>query len=121
MRNRRTPLRSFLIGLAPLLVFLVPTVVAGQQTEKVPRIGWGIGAPWGSFPTHQALIAGMRDHGYVEGRDYVMETRNTEGKGDRYADLTAELSRLPVDVLLVPACGAPLKAARQATQTIPIV
>jgi len=63
----------------------------------------------------------MRDHGYVEGRDYVMEVRTAEGKAERYADLTAELVRVPVDVLWVGVCGAPLNAARRATQTIPIV
>jgi len=66
-------------------------------------------------------MAGMREHGYVEGRDFVMEVRNSEGKAERYVESTAELVHLPVDVLLVSVCGAPLRAARQATQTIPIV
>ena len=63
----------------------------------------------------------MHEHGYEEGRDYVFEYRATAGNPERFADLTAELARLPVDVLLVGVCGAPLDAARQASQTIPIV
>ncbi len=72
-------------------------------------------------PTIQGFLVGMQDHGYVEGRDYVFEYRATLGNPERFADLTAELARLPVDALLVTVCGAPLNAARQASQTIPIV
>ena len=117
MGVRGTPLRSLVI----CLLILVPVAVLGQQTARMPRIGLVSSVPWGSLVTHRAFVAGMRDHGYVEGRDYVMEVRNAEGKPERYGDLTAELVKLPVDVLLVGVCGAPLNAARQATHTIPIV
>jgi hypothetical protein len=81
----------------------------------VPRIGVVVaGAPWGSLSLHQAFITGMREHGYVEGRDYVMEVRNAEGKPERYVGLTAELVQHPVDLLWVSVCGAPLNAARPA-------
>jgi putative ABC transport system substrate-binding protein len=69
----------------------------------------------------RGFLVGMHEHGYEDGRDYVFEYRATLGNPERFADLTAELAHLPVDVLLVPVCGAPLNAARQASQTIPIV
>ena len=72
-------------------------------------------------PTMQGFLVGMQEHGYVEGRDYVFEYRATLGNPERFGDLAAELARLPVDVLLVPVCGAPLDAARQTSHTIPIV
>ena len=72
-------------------------------------------------PTVQGFLVGMQEHGYVEGRDCVFEYRATLGIRERFADLAAELAHLPVDVLLVPVCGAPLNAARQASHTIPVV
>ncbi len=122
MRDRHSLLCSTLLYVGLFALLLAAFGVTAQQSAKVPRIGFVVAsAPWGSLSTHQAFIAGMRDHGYMEGRDYVMEIRNAEGKAERYADLTAELVRRAVDVLWVGVCGAPLAAARQATQTIPIV
>jgi len=63
----------------------------------------------------------MSEHGYLEGRDYVVEYRSTQGDAERFGPLTAELVRIPVDVLLVSVCGEPLNAARRATADIPIV
>ena len=122
MRDRRSLLCSTLLYVGLYALLLSAFGATAQQTAKLPRIGFVVaGASWGSLSTHQAFIVGMRDHGYVEGRDYVMEIRNAEGKPERYADLTGELVRRAVDVLYVGVCGAPLTAARQATQTIPIV
>ena len=109
------------------VLFFFVIVGAAQEVARPPRIGL-VGVTPGTFaerklasPSLQAFLVGMRDHGYVEGRDYVIEYRTTEGNPERFADLTAELAKLPVDLFLVPVCGAPLNAARQATKTIPIV
>lgn len=121
MGDPHTPLRCFLAHVAFCLFLFVPFAALGQTTARLPRIGVVSAGPWGSFSTHQAFIAGMREHGYVEGRDFVMEVRNMEGKAEHYVSLSAELAHLPVNVLLVGVCGVPLDAARQATHTIPIV
>ena len=104
----------------------VAVVAMAAQGARVPRIGYVMptAATWAEAalsPTLQGFLSGMRDHGYIEGRDYVVETRSARGNPDRFTDLTADLVRSNVDVLLVPVCGAPLNAARKATKTIPIV
>ncbi len=68
-----------------------------QQAQKIPRIGYLATA--GSAPS-QALLQGLRDLGYVEGKSIVIEYRSAEGKRDRLANLAAELVRLKVDILV---------------------
>jgi len=121
------PDRSLLHWIAAGALLLFPILAAAQQAARTPRIGL-VGVTPGTYaerkiasPSLQAFLVGMRDHGYVEGRDYVIEYRTTGGNPERFADLASELARLPVDLFLVPVCGAPLNAARQATKTIPIV
>jgi putative ABC transport system substrate-binding protein len=90
----------------------------------VPRVGFVGVRPKAEgmlSPVLRGFRVGMQEHGYEDGRDYVFEYRATLGNPERFADLSAELARLPVDVLLVAVCGAPLDTARQASQTIPIV
>jgi putative ABC transport system substrate-binding protein len=111
---------------AALALWFLALPATAQPSARMPRIGYvmATGATWDEAelsPTVQGLVAGMRDHGYVEGRDYVVEARSAHGHAERFADLTAELVRLGVDVLYVPVCGAPLNAALEATKTIPIV
>jgi len=126
MWNRARLNRSLPKWLALFALWLVAVVAMPQQSARVPRIGYVIpaGATWAEAQHSAAIqgfLLGMRDHGYVEGRHYVMEIRSARGNPDRFADLTAELVRLDVDVLLVSVCGAPLSAARAATKSIPIV
>jgi putative ABC transport system substrate-binding protein len=85
------------------------------------RIGWLRGFPDGeSDPREEAFRQGLHDLGYVEGRNLVLEGRKAEGRVEQLSDLAAELVRLPVEVLV--ARGAPaIRAAQQATRTIPIV
>jgi len=68
----------------------------------------------------EGLRAGLRDLGYVEGKNIVIEYRSAEGNYDRLPELAAELVRLKPDVLVTSATPATL-AAKQATTTIPIV
>jgi putative tryptophan/tyrosine transport system substrate-binding protein len=112
------------LGLLVTLAFLfVPLAAAAQPPlEKVYRIGRlsTSAAPAGPDPLLEAFRQGLRDFGYVEGRNIRLESRYAEGQEDRCPALAAELVRLPVDVL-VAAGTAPIKAAQQATRTIPIV
>src|ERR1700730_3967845 len=66
------------------------------------------------------LFKGLRDHGYIEGQNLIVEYRFSEGVGDRWPDLARELVALKVDAIVVQTTPAAL-AAKQATSTIPIV
>jgi putative tryptophan/tyrosine transport system substrate-binding protein len=94
---------------------------SAQQPTKVPRIGYLSGS---SLSTDAARVAafqhGLRDIGYVEGKNIVIEWRSGEGKLDRSLAHAAELVRLKVDVI-VAAGGTEIRAARKATATVPIV
>jgi putative tryptophan/tyrosine transport system substrate-binding protein len=93
-----------------------------QQRGKVPRIGYlsGRGDSSTSDPLVEAFRQGLRDLGYIEGKNILVEYRYAEGKVDRIPSLVAELVQLKVDVLVSPAFPA-IRAAKQATKTIPIV
>src|SRR6266581_5159918 len=114
--------RRAFVGVVAAGLLALPLRVATAQSAKLPRIGHvSPTAFFGAIRPHRAFLDGLRDQGYVEGRDFAVEFRSTEGRAERFADLTAELVQLPVDVLLVSVCGEPLNAARRATRTVPIV
>jgi putative ABC transport system substrate-binding protein len=110
------------IGLAVVLAVglaLAPLIEA-QQGAKVARIGHL--SPNLAARTHlyEALLQGLRDLGYVEGRNVVIEIRDAEGNLERLPALAAELIALKVDVIVTAGTPAAL-AAKQATRTVPIV
>src|SRR5690348_2369541 len=116
--------QSRLWSLCICAALLVSGLATGQPTRHVPRIGFVGVRSWGEASLTapvRGFLDGMRQHGYVEGRNYVIEYRATHGEPERFEPLTAELVRLPVDVLLVSVCGEPLNAARRATIDVPIV
>ena len=94
MHDRRSLRCSTLLCVGFCAFAFAALGATAQQTPRVPRIGFVANAPWRSFSTHEAFLAGMRDHGYVEGRDYIMEARNAEGKAERFTDLSVALARL---------------------------
>jgi len=92
-----------------------------QQQKKVPRIGFLVGAsPSTNAARTEAFRQGLRELGYVEGKNIVIEYRYAEGKLDRLPDLAAELVRLKVDVI-VTGGSQTTRATKQAASTIPIV
>jgi putative tryptophan/tyrosine transport system substrate-binding protein len=93
-----------------------------QQPPKIPRIGYisGTGDAYHQGSYVEALRQGLKEHGYTEGKNIVIEYRGAEAKLDRVPNLVAELVQLKVDVLIVPILPAIL-AAKKATKTIPIV
>jgi putative ABC transport system substrate-binding protein len=103
-------------------VFTTASFAAAQQAAKIPRIGYvsGTGDAVNQGPYVAALRQGLREIGDIEGRDFTIEYRGAEGKLDRSATLVNELVELKVDVLIVSILTA-IRAAKQATKTIPIV
>jgi len=97
-----------------------PRAAKAQQAAKIARIGYLAGnlASGPQFP--EAFRQGLRDLGYVEGRNMVIEYGDAEGKAERFPALAAELVARKVDVILAPGTEHAL-AAKQATKTIPIV
>src|SRR5437867_11058743 len=93
----------------------------GQPAAKVHRIGFlAVGSREGRAFLIEGLLQGLREHGYVEGQNIVIEYRFSEGRNDRLPDLAAELVARKVELIL--ASGSPASfAAKQATSTIPIV
>ena len=90
-----------------------------QQQGKIWRVGY-LTSSAGMGSVIQAIRQGLRDVGYVEGKNLVIEWRFADGKAERLPALAAELIGLPVDVIVT--SGTPAtSAARQATKTIPIV
>ena len=103
-----------------ILLSLVQQVEA-QQPGKILRIGFLLAVPASTISARlEAFRQGLRELGYVEGKNIVIEWRSTEGKADRLPTLAAELVRLKVDVI-VTGGPPPTRSAKQATSTIPIV
>src|SRR5712691_1746801 len=101
-------------------LLVAPLTADAQQAAKIARIGYLVPNLAASPPAHEAFRQGLRDLGYVEGRNVVIETRDAEGKLERLPALAAELVALKVDVIVAPNTVAAL-AAKQATRTLPIV
>src|SRR6266699_256206 len=111
-------------GLSVIAFVLVVTwaMVQAQPQAKIPRIGYvsGTGDAFDQGPYVEALRQGLRDLGYVEGKNFVIEYRGAAGKPDRTPSLVTELVGLKVDVLVVPTAVS-IRAAKLATKTIPII
>ena len=98
-----------------------PLTTGAQPSAKIPRIGvLQVGTSGSAAHFLEAFKLGMRDRGYVEGRDVVFEHRFGEAKPERLSEAAAELVRLKVDVLVTSTDQA-IAAVKQQTQTIPIV
>jgi putative ABC transport system substrate-binding protein len=93
---------------------------AAQQPTKIPRIGFLSGSLSGGATRIEAFRQGLRELGYVEGKNIIIEWRYSEGKPDRERAFAAELVRLKVDVI-VTGGSTSTRAAKEATATIPIV
>ncbi len=115
---RKAAVLSILFVVVPLAVAIM---AEAQQATKVARIG-RLGAPSASAESArtEAFRQGLRELGYVEGKNIVIEYRYAEGQLDRLPALAAELVRLKVDII-VTAGGAVTRVAKETTSTIPIV
>src|SRR6266567_5845268 len=117
--NRVIDRRTFLAGTGAVLL-AAPLAAEAQQAAKSARIGTLAANLAASPHLTEAFLQGLRDLGYAEGRNVVIEYRDAEGKYERLPALATELVALKVDVIVVTSTPAAL-AVKQATRTIPIV
>jgi len=108
---------------APCAMLSAPCFSASaQQPKKVHRIGYLSGTdPATDSPRAEGIRAALRELGYIEGQNVFIEYRHSEGKRDRYPELVADLVRLKVELIVVAGGTTPIRAAKNATKTIPIV
>ena len=98
-----------------------PFVARAQQAGKVWRIGYVAGVSRSAASgSYAAFVQGMRELGYVEGKNFVIEWRSVEGRYERFPEIAAELMRLKVDIFVTGVTAA-LPALQRTTTTIPIV
>src|SRR5258708_18390474 len=113
--------RDFIMTLGLAVVW--PPAVQAQQPKKVPRIGFlatgSLELP-GTRASLKAFYQGLREYGYIDGQNILLEVRSADSKVERFPTLASELVRLNVD-LIVAANSLAARAAQQATTTIPIV
>ena len=114
-------MKTIVTLLVVMSIFVESALSDAQQPTKVPRIGYlGGASPSAQSARIEAFRQGLRELGYVEGKNISIEYRFAEGKPDRLPALAAELVRLKVDVIVT--SGAPAtRSAKEATVTIPIV
>lgn len=112
--------RSIAVGLFATFMFAWPIPARAQQPAKVPRIGYV--RSFGTLPSRQidAFMEGLRDLGYIEGRNIFIEYRHPKGNLEGTPDIVVELLQRKVDVLVATDTTA-IRAAMQATKNIPIV
>ena len=107
-----------------LATFFLTTVsfAGAQQPKKVPRIGYlSTLDPALDSTRSEGIRLALRELGYIEGQNIAIEYRSAEGKLDRQAEIAAELVRLKVDIIVVAGGYTLIRAAKNATKTIPIV
>ncbi len=105
-----------------LAVLAPPLAAVAQQPSKLPRIGYvSLSMASGDPRPRDAFLQGLRDLGYAEGKNFLIEYRDAEGKTERFGALAADLVALKVDVIVTGGGSLAALAAQQATTTIPIV
>jgi putative ABC transport system substrate-binding protein len=115
--NRRTAFRQL-----ATLFLTTASLAHAQQPKKAPRIGYFSSTdPANESPRSEGIRQGLREHGFIEGQNIAIEYRYAEGKPDRLPELAAELVRLKVDVIVLSGGEPSIRAAMNATKTIPIV
>ncbi len=113
--------RRTFIGNVARGLLAVPLAASAQKMEKVYRIGILEAIPAAQNTANlDALRKGLRDLGYVEGRNLVIEYRSADGRAERFPELASELVRLKVDLIVTRGTPA-ASAAKNATETIPVV
>ena len=104
------------------MLFALCYSVSAQQPKKVPRLGYLSPVdPASDSARAEGIRLALRELGYIEGQNIAIEYRYAEGRPDRESGLAAELVRLKVDIIVVASGDQWIRAAKNATKTIPIV
>ena len=109
-----------LIAALTLILFAAPLAVEAQPAKKVPRVGILSLLPLGTMMFPRQFPEALRDLGYVEEQNIILEWRSADGRPDRLAGLAEDLVRIKADVI-VAAINPDVLAAKRATTTIPII
>src|SRR5262244_3650649 len=114
------------IGLAVVLTLslaLAPFGTEGQQATKIPRLGYLVLAPLSETPSPEraAFLAGLRELGWIDGKTIAIEYRSAKSHLELLEELAEELVRMKVDIIVAAGPDTLLRAAKEATRTIPIV
>jgi putative ABC transport system substrate-binding protein len=112
------------IGLAVVLavsLILTPLAADAQQATKIARIGYLSSDLTGSARNREAFLQGLRDLGYIERQNVLIEYRDAERKPERLPALAAELAALKIDIIVTGGGTAAALAAKKASTTLPIV
>jgi putative ABC transport system substrate-binding protein len=118
----RGAVKNTLLLVTIIAILSCGAVAAAQQTKKVPRIGYLSAADAATESTRsEGIRLALRERGYIEGQNIATEYRYGEGKRDGFPELAAELVRLKVDIIVVAGGDVLIRAAKNATKTIPIV
>ena len=121
MKNPIGPMRRALMGVAAVAccMLLALRFAAAQSLERPVRIGF-ITANRGvlALPVMRALVDGLRDLGYVEGRHYSFEVCTLDNQPERHSVCASELIQLRVDIFLVGVCGVPLDRSEEHTSEL---
>jgi putative tryptophan/tyrosine transport system substrate-binding protein len=116
---KRAAVPSILVA---VVLLAVAVIAEAQQPKKVPRIGYvSSGDAASDSARAEGIRLALRELGYIEGQNIAIEYRYAEGKRERDPELAAELVRLRVDIIVVAGGGRTIRAAKNATKTIPIV
>jgi putative ABC transport system substrate-binding protein len=112
----------FVLSLLGAMLFALSVSASAQQPKIVARIGYLSSVdPANESVRAEGIRLALRELGYVEGQNIAIEYRYSEGKTDRVSELAAELTRLKVDIMVVAGGIIWIRAAKNATKTIPIV
>ena len=113
-------MRGAQVAGAVLSIVMAVSAAEGQQPVKVPRIGVLTLSVASSTPIFEAFRQGLREHGYVEGRNIALEFRFAQGRPEKLPAMAAELVHIKVEVIVTESWLA-AREAKHATETIPIV
>ena len=112
--------KSFVSFTLCAMLFALCDAVEAQQATKTFRIGYLSAGGRPESNPRTAFVQGLRDLGYIEDKNLVIDIRHAQGKLDRLPDLAADLVRLKVDLIFAPSSLA-ARIAKQATSAIPII
>src|SRR5713101_2875754 len=103
-------------------LLVAPRAADAQTAGKVPRVGWlSASTRADASDRRRAFTEGLRDLGWIEGQNLLVEERWAEGDYDKLTGQAAELVKLKLDVIVAAGPASVIRAAKQATSTIPIV